>query len=124
VSDFVTLSIRPYPEHVQRICTDANLMDGKTLERVERFARGLLAFKDSHASAVRLSADVELVIELDTSNVNVCKYYLVDHPRQLVVWMHDWDPSGHASLTSVDGAERSSHIGSSRSAFIARGQVC
>lgn len=106
-----------HSEHAQRICTDANLMENETLERVERFARGLVDRKVSHASAARLSNDVDLVVELDASDTNVCKYYLVDHLRQLVVWMHDWEPSGHTSLTSVDGAEHRSHIGKHPSLF-------
>ena len=94
----------------QRVYTDANLTEANTIKRVEACVHRLQSRRKEHINAALLIDDkTDLVVEFTDSYV--CKYYLADHSRKIVAWLEDWTASRHVSVTTVDGAEKSSHFG-------------
>lgn len=94
----------------QRVFTDANLTEESTISRVEACVHSLQTRRKEHPNAALLIDDkTDLVVEF--TDPYVCKYYLADHSRKIVVWLEDWIASKHTSVTTVDGAEKLSHFG-------------
>ncbi|KAG1752368.1 uncharacterized protein EDB91DRAFT_1102074 [Suillus paluster] len=98
-----------FHDSVRGIYTDSNLQSEERRRNIDLCVDELLAHT---APGLQLDCNkLELVVQLarkQKSGVGICRYYLVDHTKHLLFWLHEL--STDKLFCGVQGVEKLSHI--------------
>ncbi|OAX43355.1 hypothetical protein K503DRAFT_853348 [Rhizopogon vinicolor AM-OR11-026] len=98
-----------FHDFVHGIYTDSDMQNQDRRNKMDSYIAELLCEAAGLGLNLTGGDDIELVVQLFRKrDSQICKYYFVDHPRRLILWIHEQHTE--KLFEGVRGVEKLSHI--------------